>query len=750
MVTERDTDTIESQTTAINESNSESIVNHDSIKASLDTSSDKNRNHFISFILVEIYMLVTVGATTDMQLLIPNSRVHLPIINIDLPLFSFFAFAPILLLSVHFNLLFNLLQHSKKLYMWDREATGDERKGLLQPFLFNFLVRFKPGQINYHLLRIIIYCMIYLFPILVLALIQFKFSRYHSFPMTLWHFTMLFIDLMLLKIYWRRIVNPEFIGDDYENWQSICNSQISPMISDFKKIFGVLLHLLIFLSLFFLCFILANLSYSIPDSVVFILLFWIASGLVGIFVYGTTLWHGSIISNVHFMLWRTILFLPIWILLWKLIRIVFIIIIKPRITLKKLNNTVYFKPIVIFFNEKFNSCVLLTIITVSFVNFLLVFSLFVNIIPFKNIDVMRFFYPNLTINEKTLVARNPSDTIISYYLAKNKNKETDWLPFFGGLNLEKRDLRYAVLSNSKLYKAKLEKAQLQGADLRYTQLQRADLKNAQLQGARLWYAQLQGADLKNAQLQGADLKNAQLQGADLKNAQLQEARLMNAQLQGTDLEDTQLQGADLEDTQLQGANLRRTQLQGADLKNAQLQGAFLSGILLNGINFEDIDTKYSWCQGIDFKISYPFYYDRSKEFDLKGAKERFKTNINFDEFLEKRQELACEDKYVAESLYRQLKDMAMQIWILDGKLNNDILSKLRSKYSKYKQNSIEEIEQKIFYDDFLRYDMKDIIKKHFPGIIKEISLNKQKNIDNLRKHLKTNCPEIEKKIDWSK
>jgi len=81
-----------------------------------------------------------------------------------------------------------------------------------------------------------------------------------------------------------------------------------------------------------------------------------------------------------------------------------------------------------------------------------------------------------------LVAKRPSDTIIRYYLDQKKDKESDWLNFTQGLNLEGRDLCFADFNGSKLFKA--------------------NLKYAQLQGAFLWRAQLQGADLEDAQLQG--------------------------------------------------------------------------------------------------------------------------------------------------------------------------------------------------------------------------------------------------------
>ncbi|WP_170296011.1 pentapeptide repeat-containing protein [Azospirillum brasilense] len=151
--------------------------------------------------------------------------------------------------------------------------------------------------------------------------------------------------------------------------------------------------------------------------------------------------------------------------------------------------------------------------------------------------------------------------------------------------LRNADLRGALLLHAQFRGSDLTQAQLQGATLFGTQLQEADLSQAQLQGAYLPYAKLQGADLSEAQLQGASLSQAQLQGAYLPYTQFQGAALLGAQLQGANLFAAQFQGADLFSAQLQGADLSHAQLQGAYLPYAQFQGADLFGAQLQGATF---------------------------------------------------------------------------------------------------------------------------------------------------------------------
>jgi uncharacterized protein YjbI with pentapeptide repeats len=151
-----------------------------------------------------------------------------------------------------------------------------------------------------------------------------------------------------------------------------------------------------------------------------------------------------------------------------------------------------------------------------------------------------------------------------------------------GARLDHAKLRGARLDHAKLRGARLDHAQLRGARLDFAQLQGAWLDFAQLRGAWLDFAQLRGASLGGAQLQGAWLGGAQLQGAWLGGAQLRGAWLGGAQLQGAWLDFAQLRGASLDGAQLQGAWLDHAELQGASLHDAQLQGASLDGAHLQG------------------------------------------------------------------------------------------------------------------------------------------------------------------------
>lgn len=219
-----------------------------------------------------------------------------------------------------------------------------------------------------------------------------------------------------------------------------------------------------------------------------------------------------------------------------------------------------------------------------------------------------FFPRSLSLREARLVPKEVSLSLLTRAIDPDKSVRDAAFKEFDGLNLQNRDLRFAnllgavlpkadlrhvQLQGAVLLKAKLQgvigwdKTQLQGAILGGTQLQSAGLIEADLQGADLRGADLQGADLSWAKLQSADLRGADLQGTDLRGAKLQGANLRGAKLQGAILREANLQGADLYFTNLQGADLVLTDLQGAALRATQLQGSDWSQAIFDGIFIVD-------------------------------------------------------------------------------------------------------------------------------------------------------------------
>jgi uncharacterized protein YjbI with pentapeptide repeats len=134
-------------------------------------------------------------------------------------------------------------------------------------------------------------------------------------------------------------------------------------------------------------------------------------------------------------------------------------------------------------------------------------------------------------------------------------------------------LQGAALSRAKLHRADFRGAEMQGTVLSRAAMHGAVLSPAQLQGADFRWAEMHGAVLSRAQMHGAVLSQAKMRGAALSQANMQGAVLRGADMRGADLRGADMQGTDLSRTAMQEADLRAAEMLGADLRGAQMQGA---------------------------------------------------------------------------------------------------------------------------------------------------------------------------------
>lgn len=139
-------------------------------------------------------------------------------------------------------------------------------------------------------------------------------------------------------------------------------------------------------------------------------------------------------------------------------------------------------------------------------------------------------------------------------------------------------LREADFAFANYSEGDLLQADLLFSDLTETNLLGSDLRGAKLLGVRARFAVLRGAALARIDARGADLAAADLRAADLRGADLQAADLNGANLQGADLRGAKLQGAILNKAKLQGADLREALVFGTEFDEADLSFADLRGI----------------------------------------------------------------------------------------------------------------------------------------------------------------------------
>ncbi len=583
---------------------------NEELKEALDKSSEHNRRLLMLFLLVMIYVLITTASTTGLDLLVPDSKVRLPLINVEIPLFGFYIVAPILVIAFHFNLLFNLFIHSKKFHQWYK-PNQNEKELLSYPYLFNYAFMYKWRKIIGFLLLSITGFLVYWIPLIVLIVIAIKFLPYHQHAMTLWHKIAITIDAYLIFLLWKKAKHPEWGW----NW-------VIKKVRDESKKYSRSVYLFIrFMTLFYL-----------KDIIIF--------------------------SLILFYVW-TVIAIP------KTNGETFItpISIKKKSNQredKKATGKLLFEIPFKTFNIQFGLFER-RISDVIHRNLKLTEKTLVTSPP-SDVIIAEYLRQGKSEEEAWKAKAKGLDL---------QGRDVRFADFYES-NLLKADLRKAQLQGADLEHAELQGAdlrytELQGAYLEHAQLQGAYLGGAQLQGADLGYAQLQGADLGYAQLQGADLKEAQLQGAYLYFAELQGANLGGAQLQGANLAGAELQGAELELARLQGANLLEAQFRCTNLNNANLQGIYAKNINTKiNINWDVLlnEIKPLIPEKTDqyFEIRASFIKrieetkKRCKDFkedDALKLKDLIEKSSHYAKFIEARKKHVCKNVYTAKGMLNQ-------------------------------------------------------------------------------------------------
>ncbi|MFB3079424.1 MAG: hypothetical protein ACE1Y4_15615, partial [Lysobacterales bacterium] len=181
-------------------------ISADDLLKSANAASGTARNAWLAFLVLIAYLLVAIAGVTHTDLLL-NSPIKLPIVNVEIPLFSFFLAAPFLLLLVHLGL---LVQHAMLAYKFSRfsnaipaSKNGKSRdhpdRGQVNSYVFSQLLAGpKPPLVLQYLMRLMVFVTLSLLPVLVLLYFQIKFLPYHDIAVTHIHRLAILLDLVLL------------------------------------------------------------------------------------------------------------------------------------------------------------------------------------------------------------------------------------------------------------------------------------------------------------------------------------------------------------------------------------------------------------------------------------------------------------------------------------------------------------------------------------------------------------------------
>lgn len=203
---------------------------------------------WITFLTVGTYLAISIG-TTHLQLLLAGP-VKLPLLDVDMPLFAFYGFAPPLFVVLHLYVLMQLYLLTRLLRLFDdklqdAKMRSDDRRvvrGQLDKFVFTqFLIGALQDGIVRLFLRAVVLLSFVVGPVFLLLAFQLRFLPYHNVPVTYVHRVTLLLDLVLLVLLWPKISRgPAQQVDAPRNWRAFCRVGVAVLISGLLGGFSVL------------------------------------------------------------------------------------------------------------------------------------------------------------------------------------------------------------------------------------------------------------------------------------------------------------------------------------------------------------------------------------------------------------------------------------------------------------------------------------------------------------------------------
>ena len=556
------------------------------LREAVNESASLVRNLYFSFLLLGTYIAVTIGATSDEQLL-KGDPVTLPIIDVDLPIFAFYSVIPWLLLLFHLNLLMQLYLLSRRIHLFnaavdqlaDAEEQHEQRIGLF-PFPFVQMMAGDPtARFTRSLSALIVWVTIILLPLLLVLAAQVAFLPYHDIGMTWWQRLAVLLDVVVIWIFWPMIVTP--VGQQVQLWWSrlwrgpiglvrriVRRREQNNAARGDVHTWGMLPMVIV----------------TVP-----VLLF---STLVAV-IPGEALeritvealpeaWHSNVVKQSNAL--THLLFDAPGAPMHRNLRLAGRIIVAGDLSPSM--EVALRSP-----REEVRQEALADIVGVDLANRDLRFAdLRGALIPKANLQGVNLDGVDLRQAELQGADLRPFDIsnggacvwpIQGVELRDEEAKATSGLLLPTGLARVCR----VSLQNANMAEARLNGARMALADLMLADLRQAELGSADLRGARLVKANLSEAKLTNAKLVGADLSAAILERTRLDGADLTDAVLEGWRLDGVILDDAVFsRGASLARARI--SSMARVKLEEADLSHADLRGVKLDGALLRGANLD--------------------------------------------------------------------------------------------------------------------------------------------------------------------
>ena len=521
------------------------------LREALDTSTKVNRTLGFTFVALMFYISLIIISTTDLQLFLPESKVRLPILEVELSLLGFYAIVPFLIVIFHFYLLINLKHHQDKYQLWKAEVGEEGGITRLDPILIHFIDAYKPKELMYRLLFLVISISVFFFPLVNIVLMQGRFGAYHSFGISHFQFGAAFIDIAFILIFFDKIVR---------------QSKGSPR----SRIIIVPMVLVSVFSFAFY-FIALYLNFALQNPSTWNFLHYGLTPKINLANTGDQVGEVSdsyVLYYLHDSMPEQVARAKAYANFGKPLNLEnrdFRFAILPSVNLARAN---------------MRGCRL--------------DEAYMWLANLEGVQLQEAFLNHADLTGANLSGANLVGADLS------------------GANLFRANLAGADLSEANLAGADLSEANLAGADLSEANLAGAKLTSAYLSMSNLSMANLEkakfegvwggpidfsGANLYRAKLISANLYGAKLTSANLSMADLSMADLSSANLDGANLRKATLIATNLYKSSLIKVNLSKADLRNSRFSNANLMGADLSYALLEQANFDSTNLKQANLQG---------------------------------------------------------------------------------------------------------------------------------------------------------
>lgn len=558
---------------------------------SVNSASQHVRNYYITFLLACFYIALIVWSTTDLMLL-KNTPVTMPLLNVELPITGFYTFAPYFFLLLHFNLLLQFSLLADKTHRFDQAVIGlqdEDSRRYYYTRLFAFVLtqvlsaKHHAMQLRF-LLTLMVWITVIWLPLGILIGLQVGFLPYHNEDILFWQRIAVMLDLLLLQIFWPMIRKP---NDRWRNlvkyvvglsWLLHTGRNVQPRPSLIKEPINL------------------SSGYPVLEGIISLL----TGFCVILFVWGIAVLPDSVHER-NMRDWLQASAVSDW---WQ-----------SRCKSEETDQH-YFIATEWLFDGRYETT-----------------PAFIADKHCGQSNKKSVLHRNLVLREQLLIANElkaedeadlkSSDEMTRQAVLKKvaalvlSGRDLRYADFsearmpkvdFIGVNQMASNLSYANFSGAMLIAAQMDKVLLQGATLVGTKLQNASLNGAQFQHAWLNFAKFQDAKLNQAQFQEANLDGAQFQSAKLNEAQFQGAWLNEAEFQNADLNRAKFHDASLEGAQFQGAWLNNAEFQGARLERARFVNASLyqtkfQSAFLESAEFQGADLNSAQFQGANMKES---------------------------------------------------------------------------------------------------------------------------------------------------